>query len=117
MLNTLGVKKAEAQSMRPGEFNGAGANQKNNRAVSMQPGQIEGLNKKESYNNNNDDLASVNTYGVEGQLGGQNHMRNSIMKPKRESITDKKNKEVKDKSLGNRKICGGDGDGNGCLLF
>ena len=57
---------------------------------------------------------SVNTYGMDGQLGGQNHMRNSILKNNKDGS--KKNKEVKDKEVGNRKICGGD-DGNGCLLF
>ena len=45
---------------------------------------------------NNEDLISVNTNGVEGVQGlnAQNHMRNSLMKPKRESIAAKKNKEA-----------------------
>ena len=80
-VNTLGNSKntaQAAQSMRPAT-NTAAISMKSNRAVSMQPGQMEGgvggLKSKEDAfkKDNNDDLVSVNTYGVgEGQavIGG-----------------------------------------------
>ena len=70
MMNTLG-KNAQL-SMNPMVAN-------KNRAVSMQPNGITGIGKIETVNTNNDDLISVNTYGIDGGQGlnAQNHMRNS----------------------------------------
>ncbi len=59
MMNTLG--KGAQMSMNPM------ANK--NRAVSMQPNGIAGIGKVENLNTNNDDLISVNTYGIDGVQG------------------------------------------------
>jgi hypothetical protein len=60
MMNTLG-KNAQL-SMNPMVAN-------KNRAVSMHPNGIAGIGKIETVNTNNDDLISVNTYGIDGGQG------------------------------------------------
>ena len=57
MMNTLG--KGAQMSMNPMG--------NKNRAISIQPNGIGG--KVETLNTNNDDLISVNTYGIEGNQG------------------------------------------------